>query len=243
MNSTLTCVCSQLVRTCRLFVAIIIICQTTVINAACKKEKGHAQQAANRIAMEWPLRPALDSKTQYIQKLADNLIRVIEVEFSSKKFDWPSQVWRLLLVRDSSVNAYSIGDGKVYINDGTFNFVETEAELAAILAHEIAHQLIGHFCQHSETQVTHSIGSFLQVMDNKKEMAADALAVEILQKAYYPAQAMLEVVERIPASIEDNGQKQLRIKALEQQTQGLKRIPFASSKKFVQIKKNQAKVN
>lgn len=236
-SSSLTCVCS------RLLVTIIIICQTTVINAACKKEKDNAQQAEKRIAMEWPLRPALDSKTQYIQKLADNLIQATEAEFRSKKFDWPSHLWRLLLVRDSSVNAYSIGDGKIYINDGTFNFVETEAELAAILAHEIAHQLIGHFCQHSETQVSHSIGSFLQVMDNKKEMAADALAVEILQKAYYPVQAMQEVVERIPTSIKGSGQKQLRIKALEQQTQGIKRIPFASSQKFVQIKKNQLKVN
>ena len=127
---------------------ILIFCifHIPVVNAACNSEIDNAKQVSWHMTMEWPLRPFLGKKTEYIQNLSKYLISISKQKLRSNKFDWPSESWRFLIVRDLSVNAYSIGNGKVYITDGTFNFVKTEAELAAILAHEIAHQLIGHFC-------------------------------------------------------------------------------------------------
>lgn len=48
-------------------------------------------------------------------------------------------------MRDRSANAFAIGGGRIYVNEGVVTLCETESELAAILAHEMAHQLAGHF--------------------------------------------------------------------------------------------------
>ncbi len=204
--------------------------------ASCNSEIHNAAKIAERIQREWPLRPILDSKTQYVQKIVNYLVLAIEVRMDSSHFDWPLNSWTISLVRDLSVNAYSIGDGKIYLTDGAFNFVDNEAELAAIIAHEIAHQLIGHFCEQDTHYKSHQIGSFVQVLDNDKEIEADALAVEILQNTYYPAHAMLAVVEKLPSLLDGSQQKQLRLDALKIQLQDVKAEPFSSSPEFLNIK-------
>lgn len=232
---------NRLARMHRLLISVLFIFSyTSAIHAACQQEKDSSQQIARRITKEWPQRPSYDSKTLFIQNLAKKIILSIKANFKSNNFNWPSGSWYFSLLRDSSVNAYSIGNGNIYITDGTLTFVETEAELAAILAHEIAHQLIGHFCQANKNYNSQAIGSFLQVFDNDKEIAADALAVRILQKSYFPASAMLTVLKRSPAISKPEAatQKQLRVNALKQQLKGIKKITYSSSAKFFQIKKN-----
>ncbi len=219
-------------------VLIFCIFHIPAVNAACNSEINNAKQVSWHMAMEWPLRPFLDNKTEYIQKLSKYLISISKQKLRSNKFDWPSESWRFLIVRDLSVNAYSIGNGKVYITDGTFNFVKTEAELAAILAHEIAHQLIGHFCHQNVGQQTQFVGSFVQVLDNDKEIAADALAIKILQKTHFPAQAILDVVKRLSSLKMANETKSIRIRKLERQIRKIKNQPFSSSPEFVKIKQN-----
>jgi predicted Zn-dependent protease len=43
------------------------------------------------------------------------------------------------IVQDPAVNAFAIPGGHVYVTTGLMNFVQSEAELAAVLGHEIAH--------------------------------------------------------------------------------------------------------
>jgi predicted Zn-dependent protease len=47
--------------------------------------------------------------------------------------------YRFLVLRDTSVNAYSWPNGTVYITTGLLALLENEAQLAAILSHETAH--------------------------------------------------------------------------------------------------------
>jgi Zn-dependent protease with chaperone function len=46
---------------------------------------------------------------------------------------------RILLSRDSTPNAYCVGEGTIIINLGLFRFLENESQLAFVLCHEIAH--------------------------------------------------------------------------------------------------------
>ncbi len=220
-------------------VAVYVFCHSQLAGAACNSEIRNAARVSERIATEWPLRLPQDVKTQYVRKIVDYLIPVIKLNMASSDFDWPSDgEWEFLLIRDVSANAYSIGNGKVYITDGTYNFVETEAELAAIIAHEMAHQLMGHFCQNDKNRTVRGIGSFFQVLNNAKEIEADALAVEILRHTRFPPQAMLTVVTRMPVLKEAAAQKKLRIEALERQLKDVKMIPFTSSPEFLRIKQD-----
>ena len=233
---------NRLARMHRLYTAMTILqaCLGSYAIAACEGEIINADKAAQRIANEWPLRPAQDIKTRYVQRTAISLVHTIKIAMHTRYFDWPAQSWRFLLVRDISVNAYSIGKGRVYLTDGTFDFVKNEAELVAIIAHELAHQLLGHFCRYDEGHSEYRIGSLIQVLDNHKEMEADALAVEILQVAGFPARAMLDIVKRLPVTMQSNLHRRLRIEALEHQLRRIKRTPFSSSPEFLQIKKKSS---
>lgn len=172
--------------------------------------------SALRIEKEWPLRPGGDTVTVYLQNLG---ARLLPSDQSWRRwvsaYDWPQTGWRFLTVRDLSVNAFSVGDGRIYITDGTFNFVRSEAELAAIVAHEMGHQLAGHFCGNpaSAGSTRQQVGTILQVLDSKKEIEADSQALEILVAAGIPAGALLDVIKRLPIT-GNAGQHELRLRKL-----------------------------
>ncbi|WP_143305408.1 M48 family metalloprotease [Chitinophaga vietnamensis] len=50
----------------------------------------------------------------------------------------------LMIDRNSSVNAYASGNGMIAVNIGLMAFVKTREELALVLAHELAHNIMQH---------------------------------------------------------------------------------------------------
>ncbi|PIQ86424.1 MAG: hypothetical protein COV74_05020 [Candidatus Omnitrophica bacterium CG11_big_fil_rev_8_21_14_0_20_45_26] len=55
----------------------------------------------------------------------------------------PHLPYKFFIVDDSRVDAFSAGGGYIYVTKGMLEFVDSEAELAAVLAHEIAHVAAG----------------------------------------------------------------------------------------------------
>lgn len=56
----------------------------------------------------------------------------------------PQLQYHFMLVDTPSMNAYSFPGGYVYVNRGLFDFVESESELASVLAHEVGHIVAYH---------------------------------------------------------------------------------------------------
>lgn len=52
--------------------------------------------------------------------------------------------YRLKVVDDSSMNAFTFGAGKLYVNRGLLARMDNEAQLAMVIAHEIAHAAESH---------------------------------------------------------------------------------------------------
>ncbi len=50
-------------------------------------------------------------------------------------------LWEIRLVNDDSINAWALPGGKMGVNYGLINAVETEAELVSVLGHEMAHSI------------------------------------------------------------------------------------------------------
>jgi beta-barrel assembly-enhancing protease len=89
--------------------------------------------------------------------------------------------YRIRVVRDPSVNAFTPGGGLVYVHAGLLARLENEAQLAMILAHEIAHVTEGHVLKGSQT--AHGIQLLAQVA----ALAGSATGVlkgEALQTVY-----------------------------------------------------------
>ena len=67
---------------------------------------------------------------QYIQSLGARLVR---------SCDTPHGHFVFLVVKDNDVNAFAGPGGYVAVNTGTITTARNEAELAAVMSHEIAH--------------------------------------------------------------------------------------------------------
>jgi beta-barrel assembly-enhancing protease len=166
------------------------------------EERERARLAASRIELEWPVAPA-GPVTRFIRALGDRLGR------AAGPASFP---WRFTVIRDRSANAFSIGAGRIYVNEGTVFVCRDEAELAAILAHEMGHELAGHFRSattrdplwprlgdllgmRQSRQSGLTIGSIEQSVDPQMEREADRISISILERADYDPHAALSVAE------------------------------------------------
>jgi len=71
--------------------------------------------------------------------------------------DKPSQSFYFFLVRSNEINAFAVPGGFIGINAGLFTTTQTESELAAVLAHEIAHITQSHMVRAFEDAQKSSI--------------------------------------------------------------------------------------
>lgn len=53
--------------------------------------------------------------------------------------DWPDIEYHFFIVDSPGINAFALPGGYIYINRGLMSYLTSEAQLAAVLAHEIAH--------------------------------------------------------------------------------------------------------
>src|SRR5579859_5203089 len=82
---------------------------------------------------------AVPSVQEYVSHLGDSLLP------SGTKGTTRSLEFRFFVVEDPTINAASLPDGTLLINTGLLGAVDTEAQLAFILSHEIAHVLQVHY--------------------------------------------------------------------------------------------------
>ncbi|MGA8258681.1 MAG: M48 family metalloprotease [Arenicellales bacterium] len=76
--------------------------------------------------------------TQYINELGHRL---------SSHSDEPNDAFHFYLIRDPQLNAFAVPGGYIVVNTGLVMATENEPELAAVMAHEIAHITQHHLSQ------------------------------------------------------------------------------------------------
>ncbi|MDZ7748152.1 MAG: M48 family metalloprotease [Halofilum sp. (in: g-proteobacteria)] len=95
--------------------------------------------------------------------------------------DQPDLDWTFAVVDSAGVNAWAAPGGYVFITVGLFVLLEDEAELAAVLGHEIAHVTAGHHLEALASRVrTGMIRDLLQAEDiaGVDDATVDSLAAE-----------------------------------------------------------------
>ena len=65
---------------------------------------------------------------------------------NARKDDRPSPIagWHFVIVDDDTINAFAASGGFILVNKGLIKTAQNEDELAAVLAHEVAHTVRGH---------------------------------------------------------------------------------------------------
>ena len=65
---------------------------------------------------------------------------------------------KVLISKNTSPNALSIGDGTLILNIGLFSFLENEYQLQSVITHELGHQLLEHTKNNIEERAEISVG-------------------------------------------------------------------------------------
>ncbi|NNF59934.1 MAG: M48 family metalloprotease [Gammaproteobacteria bacterium] len=133
----------------------------------------------------------------------------------------PDLSYRFTLLDSEEINAFALPGGYIYITRGIMAYLNTEAELAAVLGHEIGHVtarhaarkhsrgLLGSIASMAATVATGSRaagslanlvgGALVQGYGRNLELEADGLGAEYLSRAGYQPEAMIDVVRQLKA--------------------------------------------
>src|SRR5438270_5708210 len=101
-------------------------------------------QAMGEVYKQMPVLPDSSPETQYVQHLGKKLAGVIPADRS-----WPYQFH---VIPAADINAFALPGGPIFVNLGTIQAADNEAELAGVLAHEMSHV----YMQHSAKQAPKS---------------------------------------------------------------------------------------
>jgi predicted Zn-dependent protease len=143
----------------------------------------------------------------YVERVGQRVARV---------GDRPQLRFHFTLLDSKQVNAFALPGGYIYITRGLLAYLNSEAELAAVLGHEIGHVTARHSVrQQSAATVTGLAGIILQATTGVRgtgdllnvlgkallrgygrehELEADRLGARYLARAGYDPQAMIKVI-------------------------------------------------
>ena len=171
-----------------------------------EQEISLGRQANTQILKETPV---------YADPKLEQLVQQVGEELASHSHR-PELFYRFTVLDSTAINAFALPGGYIYITHGLLAYLNSEAELAAVLGHEIGHVTARHSVrQQSTAAVTGILGAVVsastgvQGVDTLTDMAstaivrgygrdheleADRLGAEYLAKSGYDPNAMLEVV-------------------------------------------------
>jgi predicted Zn-dependent protease len=144
---------------------------------------------------------------EYVQQLGEKL---------AKQSHRPELDWKFTVIDTDDVNAFATPGGYVYISRGILPYLASEAELAAVVGHEIAHITARHSVQRqSQSTVAGVLGAAAAIFTGQpalgdlagiagqavisgygreQELEADRLGAEYLARTGYDPDAMIRVV-------------------------------------------------
>jgi len=164
--------------------------------------------------------PALQ---QYLNEIGQRLVAGVErrdVEYQFKVIDAPE-----------TVNAFALPGGFMYVYTGLMKFCDNEAELASVMAHEIAHVAAHHHGEaltraygiqlvssiilgRNQAQAARIAGEFIGGMgmryfSRQNEFEADAKGMEYLARAGYRPGAMVSFMQKLAQADQGGGGSRL----------------------------------
>lgn len=144
--------------------------------------------------------------TAYVNAIGQRLVR----SSPRQGIDYTFQI-----VDDDTLNAAATMGGFVYVNQGIIDAADNEAELASVLAHEIAHIQERHSIEQAKNTALAQTGAAALRLDrnlfanlamqfgltmprNRRfELAADEVGLRLLSKAGYSPQAMVSFMRKL----------------------------------------------
>ena len=152
--------------------------------------------------------PLLKGKlADYVNQVGQRIVRHL---------DDPDETFTFTVIDQPDINAFALPDGYIYINRGLITYLNSEAQLVAVLAHEVGHVTANHHARGERAQIGSSVVSGLLAVltrsadvgeasalwgtsmvsgyGREMELEADELGSKYLFQSGYDPQAMIDVI-------------------------------------------------
>jgi hypothetical protein len=199
---------------------LLVFCigSTTLLEARVKPSSGFdmfsaqeevqaGQQAAADVRKQLPVLPDSDPVTKYVQRLGQKLASHAPGE------KWP---YEFHVVNQKEINAFALPGGPIFVNLGTIQAADNEAQLAGVMAHEISHVVQRHgtraaskqmaaqlplailggvmgrgvLSQMAQLGISFGVGSYFLKNSRKAESEADLLGSDVMYDSGYDPHQM-----------------------------------------------------
>lgn len=200
--------------------ALVALCIGLVcLSGRAQSEEEFGVAAAGRILGAAPLVDSAAAQ-RYINLVGATLVQRAAGDFK----------WRFGLIRTDSVNAFAAPGGFVLLTSGLVKSLQSEDELAFVVAHELAHVLQRHHYkvilrQKLAEQAAQNLQStgvrvdaalsqasaeiYARGLDKGAEFDADRIGVELMARAGYDPAAAVGVLERLQSIKGDDPRAEL----------------------------------
>jgi len=176
-----------------------------------KQELALGQRYAAEISKNMTLMPENDLLVQYVDKVGQRVAAVS---------DRPELFYHFNVVDDTTINAFALPGGHIYIYRGLLTHMNSETELAAVLGHEIGHVTARHAVQRYTQAQGYRLGmlvtsiflpvpraadqlsnllatAIIQGYGRKDELQADELSIKYISRAGYDVHATTHILKTL----------------------------------------------
>ena len=138
-----------------------------------QQEVTEGAKVAAQVYQQMPVLPENDPVSRYVSQLGAHLAS------HAPGLKWP---YSFHVVASPDVNAFALPGGAIFVNLGTVQAAQTEAQLAGVIAHEISHVVLRHATCNMKKQQTTGLVAGLGTLASRI-LLGDSAAGQISQAA------------------------------------------------------------
>lgn len=172
------------------------------------------KQNAAQVMQQMPVLPDSDPVARYVQGLGAKLAA------RAPGYKWP---YNFHVVNVKEINAFALPGGPIFVNLGTIQAADNEAQLAGVMAHEISHVVQRHatraaskqmgaqlplailggilgnstLAKAAEMGISFGVGSYFLKNSRQSESEADLLGTDIMYDSGYEPRQMAVFFEKL----------------------------------------------
>jgi predicted Zn-dependent protease len=175
--------------------------------------------------------PVLRSGPEFeqVQRVSRRIAEAVQIEPLQREInlhvaEYPFE-WEYCVIESRHINAFCLPGGKIGVFTGLLRAVKNDDQLAAVLAHEVAHAVAHHASERIARAQSGRGGLFALSFDREQESEADHIGVFLMTFADYDPQeavAFWKQMERVrgaqpqmPEILSDHPSDQRRIKQMQ----------------------------
>ncbi len=221
--------------------AAAVLLALSLAPAACSTNPATGRTQFNALSREQEIAIGQEASPQLIQEFGGEIpsprLQAYVGEVGRRiadrtEADNPSLPWEFTALNGPEVNAFALPGGKVFISRGMLEAMENEAQLAAVLAHEIGHVTARHVNERYSQELGLSLGAsiiggvlgdggataqianaatqiggslVLLSFNREQELQADELGMRYMTRAGYDPYGMLQMMQILERESQGRG--------------------------------------